>query len=128
MKDHNKLLEFLRSELKALESKKYGACERQPWRARLVFEDSPCCPNYGDSEHRTPCKECVLIDLVPKNRRHEKVPCRFIPLNAQGDTIDSLYRCGTQQELEAEMGDWIRKTIRQLEQELEAEQPEPVRK
>jgi hypothetical protein len=115
MKDDQALVEFLRTELNALEAGDYGVSKQQPWRARLVFEDCPCCPNYGERERKVPCSQCPLIDLVPMNRRHEKIPCRFIRLNAKGETIDSLYRTGTEQELEATMGDWLRKTIHELE-------------
>ena len=114
MNDKETLLKFLRSELAALEGGRYGASEQQPWRARLVFEDCPCCPNFGDRERRVPCKDCALIDLVPKNRRSEEIPCRFIQLNAKGETIDSLYRCGTAQELETAMAEWLHKTINEL--------------
>ena len=114
-KDNHRLLEFLTTELKALEKGNYGVSERQPWRARLVFEDSPCCPNYANRGRRIPCKECVLMELVPQSRRKEKVPCRFIPLNDRGDTVDSLYRCGTQQELETALTEWLRKTIHEME-------------
>ena len=115
MKDNEALLKFLRTELSALESGHYTVSERQPWRARLVFEDCPCCPNYGKRERTIPCSECPLIDLVPKDRQREKIPCRFIPLNTKGETIDSLYRTGTEQELETAMGEWLRKAIRELE-------------
>jgi hypothetical protein len=115
MRNNEALVEFLRTELNALENGDYaGTSERQPWRARLAFEDCPRCPNYGQRERTVPCSECPLIDLVPRNRRHEKVPCRFIPLNAKGETVDSLYRSGTENELEVAMGDWLRKTIREL--------------
>jgi len=116
-KDSERLLEFLKTELKAIESRRYAVPERQAWRARLVFEDSPCCPNYENTGQRVPCQECVLMDLVPKDHRQEKVPCRFIPLNSQGDTVDSLYRSGTRQELETALAEWLRKTIRRIEQE-----------
>jgi hypothetical protein len=116
MKNTQGLVKFLRTEFSALESGDYaGTSERQPWRARLVFEDCSSCPNYGQRERKTPCSECPLINLVPQNRRREKVPCRFIPLNAKGETVDSLYRTGTEKELEVAMGDWLRKTIRALE-------------
>jgi hypothetical protein len=55
------------------------------------------------------------MELVPQSRRKEKVPCRFIPLNDRGDTVDSLYRCGTQQELETALTEWLRKTIHEME-------------
>ena len=115
MKENKELGKFLRAELSALESGQYGVSERQPWRARLVFEDCPCCPNFGKRERTVPCSQCALIDLVPKSRRREKVPCRFIPLNAKGETIDSLYRTGTEPELEAAMAEWLRKAIHELE-------------
>ena len=116
MKNNEALVKFLKTEFTTLKSGHYaGASERQPWRARLVFEDCACCPNYGQRERKIPCSECPLIDLVPKNRRQEKVSCRFIPLNAKGETVDSLYRSGTEKELEVAMSDWLRKTIRELE-------------
>jgi hypothetical protein len=115
--DNQKLLEFLRSELKAIESKKYAVAEKQPWRARMVFEDSPCCLNYNNRGERVPCRECALMSLVPKDRQTEKAPCRFIPLNADGETVDSLYRCGTQEELETALTLWLRRTIKTLERE-----------
>ena len=34
-----------------------------------------------------------------------------------GETIESLYRTGTQQELEIALGAWLRATIRRLEAE-----------
>jgi hypothetical protein len=109
------LLGCLKAELKAIETGNFKRAPKQPWRARLVFEDSPCCPNYNNKGERVPCEECALMDLVPMDRRQEAVPCRFIQLNATGDTIDSLYRSGTQQELETALAEWLRKTIGGLE-------------
>jgi hypothetical protein len=125
LKNKQRLLEFLRTELKAIESKHYGASGPQPWRARLVFEDSPCCLNSENRGSRVPCEECALMELVPEDRRKEKVPCRFIQLNANGDTVDSLYRCGTQQELETALAGWLRKAIHEIE--AEAGNPELAR-
>ena len=100
MKDNQRLLQFLRAELKAIENGEYGRAKGQPWRARLAFEDSAYCLNHDSRGPRVPCDKCALMDLVPRDLRKENVPCRFIPLNANGDTVDSLYRSGTQQELE----------------------------
>jgi hypothetical protein len=36
-----------------------------------------------------------------------------------GETLDILYRTGTQQEVEEALGNWLRTTIRQLEAEEE---------
>lgn len=115
LKNNQQLLEFLTSELKCIETGNYGYFQPQPWRARLAFEDSPCCPNYANRDGRVSCDQCTLIDFVPQDRRNEKAPCRFIPLNANGETIDSLYRCGTQQELETALAQWLRRSIHQIE-------------
>lgn len=55
--------------------------------------------------------------FVPTDSRNEKVPCRHITLNIEGYTIDTLYRLGTQEELEEAMSAWLRKTIHRLERE-----------
>ena len=55
------------------------------------------------------------MDFVPKGRHSEVAPCRHIPLNERGDTLDSLYRTGTNEEIEQSLTIWLRKTISQLE-------------
>jgi hypothetical protein len=117
LKEHKKLLDALSSELVSIQQGVYRRAPRQPWRAGLVFEDSPCCPNYGDREHSVPCEKCVLMQFVPEDRRREEFPCRFIPLNEVGETVDSLYRCGTRSELEIAVTKWLRETIHQIETE-----------
>ena len=72
-----------------------------------------------NSKDREPCEECLLMQLVPENSRTEQVPCIHIPLSQHGETLDSLYRTGTQQEIEEALGTWLRATIRRLEAERE---------
>jgi len=115
--DDRDLLEVLKFELNFLEKGGYGRSPREPWRAQLVFEDSPTCMNYDTKEHPSPCGDCILMDLVPSERRSEAVPCRHIPLNATGETLDSLYRYGNQHELEETVCGWLRSTIARLEEE-----------
>jgi len=66
--------------------------------------------------------------FVPADCREEKIPCRHIPLNAEGYTIDTYYRIGTQEELDAAVASWLRETIARLEQERAepAQHPQPV--
>jgi hypothetical protein len=45
----------------------------------------------------------------------KKFPCRYIPLNEQGQTIDSFYRSGTRDELESELRRWLKTKIERLE-------------
>ena len=84
------------------------------WRAPLVFEDSPTCPKARCSA--CPDADCALMGFVPKECQYEAVPCRHIPLNDLGETVDSLYRTGTNEEIEQALQNWLVATIRQLEE------------
>jgi hypothetical protein len=112
--ERHSLLDTLRAELGFLEK---GGYREVSWRPRFIFEDSPICTNYNDPEHSRPCSECILMKLVPAQRRGERYPCRHIPLNDAGETIDSLYRSATQEELETTVAEWLKKTIEKLEAE-----------
>jgi len=118
------ILEILRFELKFLEDGGYGRSPHAPWRAPNVFEDSPSCLNFNDSARPHPCSECLMTQLVPPELRKQEVPCRFIPLNDEGQTVDSLYRHGTQIEVEEALRDWLKREIVRLETEEHREDSE----
>ena len=120
-KDERDLLEVLKFELKFLEDGGYGRSPKTPWRPLYIFEDSPTCMNYQAIDNRAPCSNCVLAHLVPLERRSAKIPCRHIPLNSSGDTLDSLYRYSEQYEIEERVGEWLRAAIQQLEEERVAQ-------
>ena len=63
------------------------------------------------------------MNLVPADCRNEKIPCRHIPLKTEGYTIDTYYRLGTYEEVETAVATWLRKTIKQLEQERSPRSP-----
>ena len=115
--ENHDILEILRFELKFLEDGGYGRSPHAPWRAPYIFEDSPTCLNFNDSARPHPCSECLLTQLVPPELREQDVPCRFIPLNDKGQTVDSLYRTGTQIEIEEALRDWLRGEISRIEAE-----------
>ncbi len=125
-KDERDLLEVLKFELNFLEKGGYGRSPREPWRSRYIFEDSPTCMNYDSKDHREPCLECVLFQMVPPEFRGAEIPCRYIPINAEGDTLDSLYRYADQFETEEIFGDWLRRTIAKLEDERRAHRDQPA--
>lgn len=116
-KDERDLLEVLKFELKFLEDGGYERSPRASWRPQLIFEDSPTCMNFSSPEDPVPCKDCVLIQLVPPEFRSEEIPCRHIPFDSSGETLDSLYRYGDQVEIEEVVGGWLRATIQRLEEE-----------
>jgi hypothetical protein len=117
MQEHKRdVLEVLKTELQFLELGGYSM--RAAGGPQFIFEDSPTCVNCGRRDDPViPCSECVLIDLVPAEHRSEKIPCRHIPLNASGKTLDSLYRYAAPQEVEEVVGDWLRATIDRFEAE-----------
>ena len=83
-KDDRDLLEILKFELQFLEDGGYGRSPRTPWRPQYIFEDSLTCMNYDSKENPGPCNDCVLMQLVPPERRSETIPCRHIPFNTSG--------------------------------------------
>ena len=110
-------IHVLRDELTFLEDGGY----RSPitWRSPLIFEDSPICPK--DRWSTCPHGDCVLLDFVPKESRHETVPCRHIPLNEMGETLDALYRTGTYDEIQEALRQWLLETINRLEQPIQSQ-------
>jgi hypothetical protein len=114
--DERDLLDVLKFELEFLEKGGYGRSPREAWRPQFIFEDSPTCMNYDCKESPEPCSQCVLMQLVPPEFRSAKTPCRHIPLNEAGDSLDMLHRYDNQPEVEESVGNWLRRTIAKLEE------------
>lgn len=125
-KDERDLLEVLKFELQFLEDGGYGRSPSARWRPQLIFEDSPTCMNFN-SQEQGPCSDCVLMQLVPREFRSAQIPCRHIPFDKSGETLDSLYRCSEQGEIEDVFGNWLRATIQRLEEERAAAKRAPSR-
>jgi hypothetical protein len=114
-KDERELIELLTSELVFIEQGGYGRSVRTPWKVPSPFRESLTCVNYALPEKTHPCAECHLIDYVPAEKRREELPCHFIPLNAAGDTVQSLGRADNQMKLEGSLKEWMRVKIKELE-------------
>jgi len=122
MVDQRDLLTVLKAELDFVEKGGYRNTARAPWRPHFVFQDSPTCVNFDPTQQPRSCQECVLMKLVPVEAQQKRVPCRYIRLNEAGETIDSLYRYGSQEELELALTKWLCDTIDKLERgELQVE-------
>ena len=115
--DRRDVLEVLKFELEFLEQGGYGRSVRTPWKATSVLQDSPSCLNFNDPSRPHPCNECLLTEFVPHEARSEDIPCHFIPLNAQGETVESMERHAHQLEMEEALKNWLRSTIARLERE-----------
>jgi hypothetical protein len=84
--------------------------ERKP----LIFEESPSCPKKRHSAC-PPESGCTLMDFVPVEDQHEAIPCRHIPLNEKGETIETLYRAGGNEKVEPVLRSWLVTMIQQFE-------------
>ena len=118
--DNREILEALRFELSFLEDGGYGRSPHTPWRPPSIFEDSPICLNFSDATKPHPCNRCLLEKFVPEGHRTEDVPCRFIPITPEGQTVDDFYRTATQVEMEEALAKWLRAQIQKLEGEASA--------
>jgi hypothetical protein len=118
--DNRDLLDLLKFELRFLHDGGYGHSPHAARRASLIFEDSLTCMNFNSQDERQPCSSCLLMHFVPPSRSAEQIPCRHIPLNAAGQTLASLYESGNPLEIEEALGNWLKTTIRRLEQEQAA--------
>jgi hypothetical protein len=108
------ILDVLKAELNFLGRGGYRRSAQTPWRAPLIFEDSPTCQNYYREQDARPCAKCKLLRFVPPAMQDRKVACRHIPLNAEGDTLDSLYRSAYEPEIEEAVGRWLEYTVEAL--------------
>ena len=114
-KGEHDLLDVLKFELGFLETGGYRRSLCAPWRAPLIFEDSPTCARYYREKKPQPCGECLLMQFVPNELREKKIACRYIQLNAEGDTLDSLYHWAYEPEIETAIRRWLFLTIQRLE-------------
>lgn len=115
--DGRDILEVLRFELSFLLDGGYGRSPQSPWRAPAIFEDSPICPNFCDPARPHACEDCLLEQFVPEAQKTESVPCRFIQLTHDKQTVEDLYRTGSQLEMEQALESWLRAQIERIERE-----------
>ena len=87
----------------------------EPHKETLAFRDSPLCLNYGLPSKEHPCSQCVLIELVPAEKRAAALPCHYISLNQRGDSVATLGRGGVTAEVNEAVIAWLRTMIQQLE-------------
>jgi hypothetical protein len=114
------VLEVLKTELNFLEMGGYSLGSWVSLGPEFIFEDSPTCISYDRTENPSPCTGCVLMQFVPPERRSERIPCRHIPLNASGATLDSMYRYSDRRSVEEAVGNWLRCSIDSLEEQRTA--------
>lgn len=113
--DKRDVLQVLRYELNFLEQGGYDRLADVP--EASPFLNSRTCLNFEKALRTHACQECLLYDFVPAANRLEDIPCHYIQLTEEGDTISKLLQEGDHARLRSELCDWLRNTIRQLELE-----------
>jgi hypothetical protein len=113
--DKQELVDVLKGELEFLENGGYRHPVRAAWRPQFLFQDSPTCLNFDPHRRPKPCTDCALMQLTPADSQQKKFPCRHIALNERGDTLDSLYCCGSQEEIDSALAQWLKVEIARLE-------------
>ena len=115
--DKRDILEILKDELDFIEKGGYGRSVRTPWKDKSTFQDSLSCINYSYPYRAHPCNECHLLNFVSPEHRTQQVPCHFIPLNTDGETIEDLELQENEAKLEREVSAWLRARIKAIEEE-----------
>ena len=110
--DDKRLHEALRFELRFLEQKGYEASAYWSFAEPSYLEDSPLCPNKHGSSTLTPCRDCVLAKLIPKEHLGASRACHFIPLDESGTTLFALHQAGASSaDIQARLTTWIKRQI-----------------
>ena len=121
MADLKEIIDQLKLQRSILNDGGYGRSVRTPWKATQLFRDSLTCLNLDETVKKHPCNECLLWEWVPEEHHDEDIPCHFIPLNAQGESIASLEEENQRDQADRALREWLDSTIAQLEQRLAKE-------
>ena len=116
MTDRIALIRLLEAELDFLESGGYAPRAGRPSGDPPMFYHSISCINHWlVPDHEKECHDdCVLMKVVPEQKKSEAFPCHHIPLDPKGETVKSLEEKGNQAQLEEAVKSWLRTTIQQL--------------
>jgi len=118
MADLNEILQELKLQRNILQDGGYGRSVRTPWKPTQLLRDSLTCLNFDEEVKKHPCEECLLWEWVPEQHRDQDIPCHFIPLTAEGDSIASLEGEDEHAKAEKALLEWLNSTISKLEVRL----------
>jgi hypothetical protein len=116
------ILDALKLEIEVIEKGGYYPSVHSPHEEPRIFRDSVTCLNVGlpDTEKKHPCSSCFLIEYVPPEYRNSNDdPCHKIPLNEQGDTVESLAH--DPEKRQRVLLAWLKRKVAELEAELAKE-------
>ena len=109
---------MLKAELEFLRMGGYCHTSQVAWSPEFMFRDSS---TWSEPRSRAASQ---TVQRLRDDSAHSaefarrKKTCRFIP-RMSAETLDSLYRSGTREQIEPAMAEWLKKTIAGLELERE---------
>ena len=119
--EKQEMIEQLKFEIQMIEKGRYYPSVREPRKNPEIFRDSITCLNVGLEEKKYPCSNCMLSALAPPELRNSNGEmCHKIPLNADGDTIESLKAIDDPYKLQETVLEWLKNSVARLEQEAAA--------
>jgi hypothetical protein len=117
--DKREMIEQLKMEIVMIEKGRYSPSVREPRENPEIFRDSITCLNVGLEDKEHACSTCFLSEFAPPEVRNSTGDiCHQIPLNAKGDTVESLKAEGDPQKLQATVLGWLKQTVAKLEEEV----------
>jgi hypothetical protein len=119
--DKNEMIEQLKFEIQMIEKGGYYPSVRDPRHDPEIFRDSITCLNVGLEEKEHACTSCFLSEFAPPELRNSNEDlCHKIPLNENGDTVESLKAEGRRDQIQGAVLAWLKNTVAKLEQEVAA--------
>ena len=119
--DKRQMIEQLKLEIEVIEKGGYSPSVREPRVEPRPFRDSVTCLNFALEDKQHECSSCFLAEFVPPELRdREGDLCHKIPLNARGDTVESLERENNRDKMRAAILSWLKTTVARLEKEVSA--------
>jgi hypothetical protein len=116
-------LQLLRFELSYLEQGGYNR-DRAVSGTKSPFRSAFACLNFGDPIQSHACRECLLFQFVPEDKKNEDFPCHHILLSESGETVAQLLARNDPDGMAKALEYWLRVTIAKLEATLQrSEQP-----
>jgi len=114
----DEMIEQLKFEISMVEKGRYYPSVREPLKTPEIFRDTITCLNVGLSQKKYPCSACFLSEFVPRELKDSQGElCHKIPLNAKGDTVESLKAEDDPYRLREVVLGWLKTTVDRLEHE-----------
>jgi hypothetical protein len=116
--DISEILQVLRYELNYLEQGGF-ARDRALLGTESPFRGTFACLNFRDALEAHACRECLLYQFVPDDKRNQELPCHHILLDDRGATIQQCLDSNDPERMANLLKHWLQTTITQLEATLD---------